>query len=107
MAGVTTFAVIRSRGPAWDPNVPMRGQAGWDAHARFMNALAADGFVVLGGPLGDGARTLLVIEAASEDAVRERLAPDPWTSSSLLRIDSITPWQILLARRDGTQQRTA
>jgi len=39
MAGVTTFAVIRSRGPAWDPNVPMRGQAGWDAHARFMNAL--------------------------------------------------------------------
>ena len=32
---------------------------------------------------------------------------DPWTGMSLLTIDSITPWQILLARRDGTQQRTA
>jgi uncharacterized protein YciI len=72
-----------------------------------MNALAAEGFVLLGGPLGDGERTLLVIEAASPDAVRERLAPDPWTSRGLLRIDSITPWQILLRHADGAHQRPA
>ena len=64
-----TFAVIRSHGPAWQADVPMRGQPAWDAHAAFMNGLASDGFIVLGGPLGDGERTLLIVEAASEDAV--------------------------------------
>ena len=73
----------------------------------FMNALAADGHIVLGGPLGDGERTLLIIEAASPDAVRRLLEPDPWTGMDLLTIDSITPWQILLARADGQRQRPA
>jgi len=103
----TTFVVIRSHGPAWQANLPMRGQASWDAHAAFMNRLAADGFVVLGGPLGDGERTLLIVEAASPEAVRSRLEPDPWTAMGLLQIDSITPWQILLARADGQRQRPA
>src|SRR5262252_4060282 len=102
-----TFVVIRSRGGAWQPDRPMRAQAAWEAHAAFMNGLASDGFVVLGGPLGDGERTLLIVEAASEQAVRDRLQSDPWTGMSLLRIDSITPWQILLSRADGARQRTA
>ena len=102
-----TFVVIRSHGQAWQPNLPMRGQAAWDAHAAFMNGLAADGFVVLGGPLGDGDRTLLIVEAVSPEAVRSRLEPDPWTGMGLLRTDSITPWQILLARADGQRQRPA
>jgi uncharacterized protein YciI len=106
-AAAATFAVIRSRGPAWNADVPMRAQPAWDAHAAFMNALAADGHIVLGGPLGDAERTLLIIEAASEDAVQRLLEPDPWTGMNLLKIDSITPWQILLARSDGRQQRPA
>ena len=46
--GIVTcpFVVMRMRGPAWQPNLPMRGQAAWDAHAAFINGLAADGFVV-------------------------------------------------------------
>jgi len=32
----------------------MRAQALWAEHAAFMNALATDGFVVLGGPVGPG-----------------------------------------------------
>jgi uncharacterized protein YciI len=107
MTAASTFAVIRSRGAAWQPDVPMRGQLAWDAHASFMNGLASDGFVVLGGPLGDGERTLLIVDATSEQAVRERLQSDPWTGMSLLRIDSITPWHILLSRADGARQRTA
>ena len=101
------FAVIRSRGPAWNAGLPMREQPAWDAHAAFMNALAADGHIVLGGPLGEGERTLLIIEAASQDAVRRLLEPDPWSGMKLLTIDSITPWHILLARSDGRQQRPA
>jgi hypothetical protein len=44
-----------------------------------MNALAAEGFVVLGGPLGEGPEVLLIVDAPSEDAIRARLAADPWS----------------------------
>ena len=37
----------------------------WDEHAAFMNALVDDGFVVLGGPLGDEGKILLIIKAQS------------------------------------------
>jgi hypothetical protein len=60
------FVVTEERGPSWDASRPRREQDGWDAHAAFMDALVEDGFVVLGGPLGDGLRVLLVTGAASE-----------------------------------------
>jgi uncharacterized protein YciI len=77
----------------------MRSQALWAEHAAFMNALAAEGFVVLGGPLGSGEEVLLVINAVSEDAVRTRLEADPWSESGLLEIERIEPWTILLDSR--------
>lgn len=45
------FAVMRSRGPAWNHSLPLDEQADWPRHADFMNALHAEGFVLLGGPL--------------------------------------------------------
>src|ERR1700722_756454 len=47
------FSVTRSHGPAWESPLPREQQVEWAAHAEFMNGLAADGFVVLGGPLED------------------------------------------------------
>lgn len=96
------LAVRRVRGPAWNPALPLRGQAQWTEHAAFMNALAAEGFVVLGGPLGDGAEVLLIIAADSEATVRARLAEDPWTVSGLLALKSVEPWTVLL---DGRSDR--
>ncbi len=64
-----------------------------------MNALAAEGFVVLGGPLGDGAEVLLIVAADGEDTVRARLAEDPWTVSGLLALKSVEPWTVLLDSR--------
>ena len=100
------LAVRRARGPAWNPALPLRGQAQWTEHAAFMNALAegqvvlaAEGFVVLGGPLGDGAETLLIIAADGEGTVRARLAADPWTGSGLLELKSVEPWTVLLDSR--------
>ena len=58
----------------------------------------ATGFVVLGGPLADEHRVVLVIEADSEDAVRETLARDPWDQTHL-RIDTIDGWTIRLDGR--------
>ncbi len=96
------FLVERARGPAWDHLRRRREQAGWDEHAAFMDALTEDGFVVLGGPIGDGQRVLLVVEAADEREVEARLADDPWLPMGILRIASIEPWTIWLdGRRTG------
>ena len=45
------FAVTLSHGPRWETSQPLEGQKGWVEHASFMDALVAEGFVVLGGPL--------------------------------------------------------
>ena len=90
------YAVLRERGENWDARLPMRQQEQWEEHAAFMDALADDGFVVLGGPLGDGEKILLIIAAESEQAIEARLADDPWTPLGLLRIAKVERWEILL-----------
>jgi len=98
------FTVTRAPGPSWDSTRPMREQDDWNAHARFMDDLAAKGFVVLGGPLGDGTRFLLIIDAESPAELEARLPDDPWTHSERLRIEKIELWQILLERStDGLE----
>ena len=96
------FAVRRRRGPAWNASLPLRSQPGWTEHAAFMNGLAAERFVVLGGPLSkdeEGEEVLLVIDAPGEAAIRTRLDADPWTRSGQLKIVRIEPWTILLDTR--------
>jgi hypothetical protein len=77
----------------------MREQDEWDAHARFMDALVEDGFVVLGGPVGDGERILLAVQAEGESEVEARFSEDPWRPMGLLLTDKIEPWEILLDGR--------
>src|SRR5256885_360173 len=101
----TFFAVFLEPGPAWDHGRPRAGQDAWPEHAAFMNALAEIGFVVLGGPLGDGSRILLIVDAAAEHDIRRRLSEDPWWSMGLLRVTSIEPWQVLLDRQAAVQPR--
>jgi uncharacterized protein YciI len=90
------FAVMRSRGPAWQDSRPLESQANWAGHAAFMNALAKEGFVVLGGPLEGTSDVLLIIRANTADEIRSRLEADPWTSNDLLRVTRITPWTLRL-----------
>jgi len=96
---MATFAVTLVHGPRWDSARPIRSQDGWDSHAAFMDALVDGGFIILGGPLGDGEQTLHAVEAADPDAVRARLAEDPWASAGLLRIGTIEPWALWLDSR--------
>jgi hypothetical protein len=56
------FVMISQRAGGWDWSRPMRRQDAWEEHAAFMDALADEGFIVAGGPLG------------SEDD-----APQPWS----------------------------
>jgi len=90
--------VLLRSGPEWDSSRSLEEQSGWNEHAEFMDGLVDDGFVVLGGPLGDEHRVVHVVEAASEGEIRARLAEDPW-SESHLRIDAIDPWTIRLDGR--------
>jgi len=98
-AGVAVFLVSEENGPAWDDGRPRREQAGWDEHGAFMDRLLDEGFVVLGGPVGDGERALLAVEAADAEEVTARLAADPWLRDGVLRIDRIEPWTIWLDGR--------
>jgi uncharacterized protein YciI len=90
------FAVIREAGPAWDAGKSLRDQVAWEEHAAFMNALDQEGFIVIGGPVGGGPRTLLMVEAQSEDEIRRRLGEDPWEPLGLLTVASVEPWEMLL-----------
>lgn len=95
---MTFYVVLRRLGPQWDRSRPMEAQSQWTAHAAFMDELVDDGFVVLGGPLADGERVVLAVEAASEPEVRATLARDPWSDTHLV-VDSIEPWTIRLDGR--------
>jgi uncharacterized protein YciI len=90
------FAVIRTRGPAWQESRPLEGQADWTSHAAFMNSLEKDGIVILGGPLEGTADALIVMKAETPDDVRSRLADDPWELHQLLRTTRIAPWTLRL-----------
>lgn len=91
----TFFVVQRRSGPEWDRSRSLEEQSGWTAHAEFMDALESDGFVVLGGPVGDETRALLVLDAESEEEIRETLGRDPWSESHLV-IESVDSWTIRL-----------
>lgn len=93
------FLVLEHRdGAEWQPGRPADDQAGWEAHAAYMDSLVGRGLIVLGGPLADDRRVVLVFEAESEDAVRAVLAADPWIPSHL-SVESVEPWTIRLDGR--------
>ena len=93
-----TFAVTQERFNQWDWSRDLREQHNWEAHAAFMDELTAEGFIILGGPVGDGRRVLLIVDAADEASIEERLAADPWLGTHL-RIERIEAWEILLRYR--------
>jgi uncharacterized protein YciI len=95
---VAFFVVLRRTGPEWDPSLSLEEQSGWPEHADFMDGLADDGFVVLGGPLADEERVVLAVEADTAEDVHETLARDPWSGTHLV-VDSVDGWTIRLDGR--------
>jgi uncharacterized protein YciI len=93
------FTVIREAGPAWAAGGIFE-QPDVNDHAAFMNALAGEGFLVVGGPLAGSehgrVRVLVIVDSDSKAEIHRRLADDPWALSDQLRIVSIEPWKILV-----------
>jgi uncharacterized protein YciI len=93
------YVVRLQRGGPWDFARDMRDQVDWNDHARFMDQLVETGFVVLGGPIEGDREVLLIVEADSADAVRKRLAEDPWAPNGMLRPASVERWNVVLDGR--------
>lgn len=93
------YVLTLIHGPNWDPARGIREQDGWDAHAEFMDGLVQDGLVILGGPIGDGDRAMVVVDAPDEHEIEERFQADPWKPMGILKVGTIERWTIWL---DGT-----
>ncbi len=92
--------MINEAGPQWDDNRSMRDQKGWPEHAVFVDALADERFVILGGPLGNYRkhRAMLILDAPNEEILRKKLAEDPWMRDGVLRTIEVYPWEVLLGK---------
>ena len=94
------FAVIREAGSTWTDGRGITEQPAVSDHAAFMNALAEEGFVLFAGPLAGSEnarlRAVLIVDTDSENAIRDRLADDPWARTNRLAITSIEPWNLIV-----------
>jgi uncharacterized protein YciI len=82
---------------------PAPAKSGALGRARSVHGqLTADGFIVLGGPLGDPeGEAMLVVDAPDEETVQSTLARDPWRESGHLIEPKIQRWTIFLEAEKG------
>ena len=90
------FLAISSAGPNRDFSKGTREQLFWDEHAKSIDKLVDDGFILMGGPLVDEGGSLLIFSAEDENEVREKLKNDPWAEHGILKLESVKRWQIFI-----------
>ncbi len=87
--------VYQQHGGPWNWSKGRRDQELFDEHARFLDGLVDEGFIILGGPLNEQ-EVLLVVQSETEASVRSRFAADPWIGNGMLTITAIRLWTIFL-----------
>lgn len=83
------FAAFVHRADAWDHARPPQEQAGFPDHAKFVAELEASGFIAMAGLLQPSNDVLFVFRAESEEAVRRRMAQDPWQQDGHARLGRV------------------
>src|SRR5438045_6514653 len=94
-----TFLAISAAGPNRDLSKGTREQPFWDEHAKFIDQLVADGFILMGGALVDEGGALLIFNADDENEVREILKNDTWYAQGIQRMESVKSWEIFSGAR--------
>jgi uncharacterized protein len=94
-----TIAVFLSPGSKWNHDLPVREQAYWDEHARFMDALFDDGTVILAGPFADRSGSMVILASESPEAARAIFREDPWAHQDILVAREFKEWTIFLDAR--------
>ena len=97
------IAAFRRPGSRWNPDKPVREQAYWDEHARFMDELFEAGKVILAGPFADGSGSMLILAVESVDAARAIFQEDPWTLHDVMFTGEVKEWTIYLDSRNKAQ----
>ncbi|HXI91078.1 MAG TPA: YciI family protein [Blastocatellia bacterium] len=95
-----TIVILLRPGAQWNPNKPVREQAYWDEHARFMDSLFEAGTVRLGGPFADGSGSMVILEAESVESAKAIFQNDPWAQQDVLVASEVKEWTIFLDARD-------
>ena len=93
------FLAISSAGSTRDLSRDVREQPFWDEHAKFIDQLVDEGFILMGGPLVDEGGSLLILNAQDENEVREKLKNDPWAEHGILRLETVKRWEIFIDQR--------
>src|SRR3954454_9922511 len=99
MQAKNTYVLLSSAGPNRDLTKGSREQRFWDEHAEFIDNLTDEGFILLGGPLVDEGGALLVVHAADEHEIREKVKNDPWYVNDIFNLQSIKRWEIFIDNR--------
>lgn len=95
-----TIAVFLRPGSRWDHSKPVREQALWDEHARFIDDLFARGLIMLVGPFApDGTGALAILNVESVQEARSIYANDPWAHEDILVTADAKEWTIFLDAR--------
>jgi len=98
-----TFIAISSAGPKADPSKVTRQQPFWDEHVAFIDQLVAEGFIMMGGPFVNEAEiphgALFILNTEDENEVRNKLKNDPWFEKGILKLESVSRWQIFIDAR--------
>jgi hypothetical protein len=81
-----TFAAVVERTSVWEPGKPPQEQAGFEAHAGYMGALEAEGFIALAGLMLASNDVLFIFRADDEEQVRARMLEDPWQREGRTRL---------------------
>jgi uncharacterized protein YciI len=93
------FVITAAAGPHRDLTKGTREQPYWDEHAQFIDALVAQGFIMMGGPLVDLGGSMLIVRAEDVDEVKQTMKDDPWYVHGILKLDSIRRWEIFIDER--------
>jgi uncharacterized protein YciI len=99
MQAKNIFVMVSSAGANRDLSKGSREQPFWDEHAAFIDNLDAEGFILMGGPLVDEGGAILIVHAANEHEIREKVKNDPWYGNDILKLQSIKRWEIFIDNR--------
>ena len=83
------FAAFVHRTSLWDPALAPQEQTGFADHAGFVAELEASGFVAMAGLMQPSNDVLFIFRADSEEAVRARMAQDPWQKDGHARLGRV------------------
>jgi uncharacterized protein len=99
-----TIAAFLRPGSQWNPEKPVREQAYWEEHARFMDSLFEAGTILLGGPFADGSGSMVILEGESVEAAQAIFQDDPWAQQDVLVASEVKEWTIFLDAREKAQR---